>query len=152
MQLIRKLLFRNRSQSGRNHRIRGLSTAELVGIIVIVGILGALGGTYISGLIGQSKVNAGNQNAQSLNTVMASAFAGGAIVDDGTHAAGMLDMSSNLNTIAQLCGPGVSVTNNGNTITYRMNPSVGTPASYTLSGNTPATYTFTYAPAAGAGP
>jgi len=141
MQIIRKLLFRNRSQSGRNHKIRGLSTAELVGIIVIVGILGALGGTYITGLVGQSKTNAGLQNAQSLNTVMASAFAGGATVGTG---AGQLDLTSNLTAIAELCGPGVTVTNNGNTITYKMNPTVGTPASYTLTGTDPTTATFSY--------
>ncbi len=152
MHLLRKLLFRKRPPTGAHRKIRGLSTAELVGIIVIVGILGALGGTYISGLIGQSKTNAGSQNAQSLNTVMSSAFAGGAVVDDGTHAAGMLDMTSNLTAIAQLCGSGVSVTNNGNTITYRMNPSVGTPASYALAGTDPTSYRFSYSPAAGAGP
>jgi len=125
MQFIRRLL----STTGRKRLMRGLSTAELVGIIVIVGILGALGGTYISGLVGSAKTNSGNQNAQSLNTVLSSAWAAGAIVDDGTHAPGMIDCSTSLAAVAQLCGNGVLV----NGVTYKMSPPVGTQASYTLA-------------------
>ena len=62
MQLIHKLLYRNRTRTGGNRLIRGLSTAELVGIIVVIGILGALGATYISGLVTTANSNTGDQN------------------------------------------------------------------------------------------
>jgi len=151
MQLIRKLLFRTRPGAGQNRKIRGLSTAELVGIIVIVGILGALGGTYVIGMVDAAKTSTGNQNAQSLNTVMSSAFAAGAIIDDGTHAAGMIDMTApGTAAVNELCGAGVTVGTPA--VTYKMNPPVGTPASYVLSGTDPTTYKFTYTPASGAGP
>ena len=139
MQLIRKLLFRNRPVSGQNRKIRGLSTAELVGIIVIVGILGALGGTYVIGMVDAAKTSTGNQNAQSLNTVMSSAFAAGATVGTG---AGQLDTTSNVTAVTELCGAGVTVGNPA--VTYRMNPPVGTFASYALTGTTPADLKFTY--------
>jgi hypothetical protein len=84
MQLIRKLI-RNRSQGGRNHKIRGLSTAELIGIIIIVGILGALGGTYIGSLVGTAKSNSIAQNINSLNTVCASMLSGGVDVASSDH-------------------------------------------------------------------
>ena len=147
MQLIRKLLFRTRTGASQNRKIRGLSTAELVGIIVIVGILGALGGTYVIGMVDAAKTSTGNQNAQSLNTVMSSAFAAGAT--SGT-AAGQLDTSSSINAVTQLCGTGVTVGTPA--VTYRMNPPVGTPASYALSGSSPTDFKFTYTPATGAGP
>lgn len=140
MQILRRLL----PGAGRNRLMRGLSTAELVGIIVIVGILGALGGTYISGLVGSAKANSGSQNAQSLNTVLSSAWAAGAVVDDGTHAPGMIDCTSSATAVAQLCGNGVTV----NGVVYKMSPPVGTQASYTLAnagaGATPINTSFSY--------
>jgi len=133
--------------------MRGLSTAELVGIIVIVGILGAIGGTYINGLVGAAKTSSGNQNAQSLNTVLSSAFAAGATVDtagaggvvDGPI--GAIDCSTSAAAVGQLCNQGVLVGG----VTYKMSPPVGTTASYTLlnsgasatSTNTSFTYTGT---------
>jgi len=142
MQLVSQILFPHRLNSVRRRLIRGLSTAELVGIIVIVGILGALGGTYISGLVSQSKTNTGNQNAQSLTTTLASALAGGATVATG-GAAGTVDTTAQANppAIAEL-NAGVVVTNpNGSTITYQMNPPILNPASYTLNANN--TFSFT---------
>jgi hypothetical protein len=140
MQILRRLL----PDARRNRLMRGLSTAELVGIIVIVGILGALGGTYISGLVGSAKANSGSQNAQSLNTVLSSAWAAGAVVDDGTHAAGMIDCSTSATAVAQLCGNGVTV----NGVVYKMSPPVGTQASYTLANAgasaTPINTSFSY--------
>ena len=155
MLLICKLLFRKNLLSGWNRQIRGLSTAELVGIVIIVGTLSALAGTYVSGLVGQAKTNEGNQNAQNLNIVIMSAFAGGAIVDDGTHSPGMLDISTGAAAVTQLCGAGVTVTSNGNTINYKVSPPGLTAASYTLAGaggNDPSVLKFTYTPASGAGP
>jgi Tfp pilus assembly protein FimT len=139
MQLVSKILFPHRVKSVRSRSIRGLSTAELVGIIVIVGILGALGGTYITGLVSQSKTNTGNQNAQSLTTTLSSALAGGATIAVG-GAAGTIDTTPGADpaAIGEL-NTGVVVTNNGTTITYQMNPPIINHASYTLTGNT-----FTY--------
>jgi hypothetical protein len=144
MQLVRRLIQTAPPSSLRRRLSRGLSTAELVGIIVIVGVLGALGGTYINGLVGSAKTNSGNQNAQTLNTVLSSAWAAGAVVDDGTHSPGMIDCSTSANAVAQLCGNGVVV----NGVTYKMNPPVGTQASYTLAnagaGATTLNTTFSY--------
>jgi type II secretory pathway pseudopilin PulG len=133
MKIISKLLSRNRPLAGRNHRIRGLSTAELVGIIVIVGILGALGGTYISGLVGAANTNAIAQNANSLNTVAASAVAAGATVGAGKQ----IDTTSVTTAINSL---NAGVTLNG--VTYQMSPPISAAAILTLAGSTPS-YTMT---------
>lgn len=149
MQLIRKLLARRRSLAGRNQKIRGLSTAELVGIIVIVGILGALGGTYVTGLVTSAKNNTGNQNAQNLQTVMTSAIAGGAKIGTGGGGSGNLDLTSTATAWADLVTTGVTVTDaNNNTVTYQVNPPPQTAASYKLTGGSqtaadPGTWTFT---------
>jgi hypothetical protein len=154
-----KLLQRLLSRTARNRSMRGLSTAELVGIIVIVGILGALGGTYINGLVSTAKTNSGLQNAQSLNTVLSSALAGGATLDTtgaGTTAAdaaaGIIDVTSAANCISGL-ELGITVTIGTNPpVTYKMSPNVGTPASYTLAGAgagaTPTNLTFGFTPGA----
>jgi hypothetical protein len=125
MQLLQKLLSRNRPQIGRN--VRGLSTAELVGIIVIVGILGALGGTYIAGLVGQAQTNAIAQNVASLNTVAASSIAGG-----GTFGAtaGLINATVGApspTTDAAL----ITSLNNGvvvGNVTYKMSPPISSAA------------------------
>jgi hypothetical protein len=118
--------------------IRGLSTAELVGIIVIVGILGALGGTYVNGLVTAANTNAGNQNANTLNTTAASAFAGGATV--GTDA-GQVDTSSAANAINAL-NTGVTV----NGVLYKMTPQIAATsiASYTMTGAGTPNVVFSY--------
>jgi Tfp pilus assembly protein FimT len=141
MQLIRKLLFRNRTQSGRNHKIRGLSTAELVGIIVIVGILGALGGTYITGLTTAAKNNTGKQNAQSLTTVLTSAVAAGVTCSVGASGANTVDTTSSATAIP-LLNTGVT---DANGVTYKVNPTIaaGSIASYVLD---PVTNSFTFTP------
>jgi len=131
MQLIHKLLSVRRTRVTRNGKIRGLSTAELVGIIVIVGILGALGGTYITGMISQSKTNTGNQNAQSLTTTLSSAIAGGATVGTGV---GAVDTTSAATAIPML-NAGIVVGG----VTYQMNPPIANASSYTLTAST-----FTY--------
>jgi hypothetical protein len=122
MQIIRKL-FRNRSQGGRDRKIRGLSTAELVGIIIIVGILGAVGGTYIGSLVNSATTNAIAQNVNSLNTVCASMLSGGVPITtdgagnvtavNGTAIAAPADLLNLINA---------GVTFNG--VSYQMNPQV----------------------------
>ena len=144
MQLVRRLLSRNRSQSGRNHKIRGLSTAELVGIIIIVGILGAIGGTYIGSLVNSANNNAIAQNINSLNTVCASMLSGGVPVT--TDAAGTV---TNVNgTAVANTGAFIALLNTGvtlNGVTYQMNPQISQAAI------TAGTYTPLAAPLA-AGP
>jgi len=129
MQLIHKLLFRNRTRVSRLNQ--GLSTAELVGIIVIVGILGALGGTYVSGLVATANTNSGNQNAVTLNTVANSYIAAGG----GTLGTVALDTTApGTNAITQL--------NNGVTspdgILFQMTPpiSAASATNYTISTTT----------------
>jgi len=123
-------LFRFADRSVGNRRVCGLSTAELVGIIVVVGILGALSTTYISNLTTQSRANAGNQNAQSLNAILTSALSAGATVDT----------SSTSNAITAL-NTGVTVGSGPEAITFRVNPPVLNPGSYSLNS---ATNLFTY--------
>jgi hypothetical protein len=141
MQIIRKLLFRTRSQSGRNHKIRGLSTAELVGIIVIVGILGALGGTYITGLTTAAKNNTGKQNAQSLTTVLTAAVAAGVNCSVGATGANTVDTTSAATAIPLL---NLGVTD-AQSVHYQVNPTIAATsiASYTLD---PATNSFAFTP------
>src|SRR5580704_4871641 len=107
MKLINKLLHRTHASHDRNRKIRGLSTAELVGIIVIVGILGALGGTYVNGMVNQANTNAGKQNANTLNSTLSAAIAGGALI--GTPgcsaqggAANTIDLTSATTAVADL--------------------------------------------------
>jgi len=123
MPLFRPFWFADRPVGKR--RVRGLSTAELVGIIVIVGILGALSTTYISNLTNQSRANAGNQNAQSLNAILTSALSAGATVDT----------SSTQNAIAAL-NNGVTVGSGAEAITFRVNPPVLNAGSYSLDTTT----------------
>jgi hypothetical protein len=128
MKLIRKLLSRIPARTGRNRLIRGLSTAELVGIIVVVGVLGALGATYISGMVTAAQTNTGNQNAVTLSTLANSYVTGGGTLGSGT---GQLDLSSAANAVNSL--------NNGVTdlqgISYKMSPAIpaNTISCYTLT-------------------
>jgi len=111
-------------------RLRGLSTSELVGIIVIVGILGALSTAFMTNLISTSKLNAGNQNAQSLNAALTSALSAGAVVDT----------SSTDNAITAL-NAGVTVGTGADAVTFRVNPPILNPGSYSLDA---ATNLFSY--------
>jgi Tfp pilus assembly protein FimT len=118
MQLIHKLLYRNRTRTGGNRLIRGLSTAELVGIIVVIGILGALGATYISGLVTTANSNTGDQNAVTLSTLANSYATGG----------GDLTVFGSMSTTPSDATTAVGVLNTGITdkagISYQMTPNV----------------------------
>ncbi|MGH7997030.1 MAG: hypothetical protein ACREFX_11825 [Opitutaceae bacterium] len=144
MQLIRKLI-RNRSLSGRNHKIRGLSTAELIGIIIIVGILGALGGTYIGSLVSTANKNAIAQNVQSLDTVTASILAGGVPVTDAggiitnINGTAVADTATDATPTLTLLNAGVAgaVGTSSAGVSYKMTPPISAAA---LSADT---YTYT---------
>lgn len=126
MQLIRRLL-RYRSQGGRDHKIRGLSTAELVGIIIIVGILGAVGGTYIGSLVNSAETNSIAQNVNSLNTVCASMLSGGVpITTDGSG-----NVTAVNGTAVATATDLINLINGGvtfNGVTYQMNPQISAKA------------------------
>jgi hypothetical protein len=153
MKLINKLLSRTHASHDRNHKVRGLSTAELVGIIVIVGILGALGGTYVNGLVNQANENAGLQNANTLNTVAASVLAGGgqlmpnATFSTGDAQAGKLDAATAADCV-QALNNGIQVTENGVSTLYQMTPPISAAAitadSYTMNKNGTVSVTFSY--------
>jgi hypothetical protein len=127
MQLIRKLLYRNPARTGRNRLIRGLSTAELVGIIVVVGILGALGATYISGLVTSANKNTGTQNAITLSTLANSYVTSGGSVATWNIAATTPPGGDATAAIAAL-NAGVT----SNAITYQMTPAIANPGNYTV--------------------
>ncbi|MGD1032438.1 MAG: hypothetical protein ABSA05_15015 [Opitutaceae bacterium] len=141
MKLIRKLLSRLPARTGRNRLIRGLSTAELVGIIVVVGVLGALGATYISGMVTAAQTNTGNQNAVTLSTLANSYVTGGGQLG----AAPLLDLSSASNAITCL-NTGIT---DAQGISYKMSPPIAhsTVSSYTVAGNgtagNPIIFTYT---------
>jgi hypothetical protein len=117
MKLVRKLMSLIPARAGRNRLNRGLSTAELVGIIVVVGVLGALGATYISGMVTAAQTNTGNQNAVTLSTLANSYVTGGG---QPGSSAGQLDLSSTANAIASL---NLGVTD-AQGISYKMSPAI----------------------------
>ena len=160
MHPIRKLIHRKSANSLRGNR--GLSTAELVGIIVIVGILGALGGTYVNGLINQANTNAGQQNATTLTSVAGSILAAGGTLNskdysNGDGSDGSLDIGAGAGTAATdtaqcilALNAGVTVTDaNKNPVLYKMSPPIANGGSYTMSvttatATTPASLAFSY--------
>jgi len=141
MKLVRKLMSLIPARAGRNRLIRGLSTAELVGIIVVVGVLGALGATYISGMVTAAQTNTGNQNAVTLSTLANSYVTGGGQLG----ASPLLDLSSAANAIACL-NAGVT---DAQGISYKMSPAIAasTISSFAVAGNgtagSPIIFTYT---------
>jgi type II secretory pathway pseudopilin PulG len=109
----------------KNRRIRGLSTAELVGIIVIVGVLGALAISSISNLTSQAKANAGLQNAEALNTTITAARNAGAVVDTSDVPAAITALNA-----------GVMVGSGATAIVFRVNPPILNPGSYSYDSTT----------------
>jgi hypothetical protein len=141
MQLIRKLLSRSPSRTGRNRLIRGLSTAELVGIIVVIGVLGALGATYISGMVTSANTNTGNQNAVTLSTLANSYVTGG-----GNQAAAFGNPFNSATALASLnTPPGVT---DAAGITYMMTPQIAAAnlGNYTATQSDNGIITFTHTP------
>jgi hypothetical protein len=125
---MRLLLGMGRNFPARPRSLSGLSTAEVVGIIVIAGVLGVLSGTYVRGLVSQATTAGGTQNALTLNGTVSTAFSAGAGVGSGP---GQIDTSSAANAIAAL-NSGVTV----NGVLYKMVPPIGAGSidSYTMSG------------------
>jgi predicted ABC-type sugar transport system permease subunit len=119
----------------RKSRIRGLSTAELVGIIVVIGILGALGGTLVTNMVTTGNNNAGKQRAQDLTAALNAAVQGG--VDVGVGSSHAIDTTTAQTAISALNPPGIV----SGTWTYVLQPPIQNPASYQLDN---ATNVFTF--------
>jgi len=130
MQLFRQIRIAARPGSVGNRKIRGLSTAELVGIIVIIGILGALATASLTNLTAQARTNAGIQNAQALNTTFTSALNAGATVD-----------TSSVTVAISALNAGVTVGSGPDAIVFQVNPPILNPGSYTFD---PTTNQFSY--------
>jgi prepilin-type N-terminal cleavage/methylation domain-containing protein len=117
----------------------GFSLVELLGVIVLIGIISLGAYIYVGNASQQAITNTKARNAQMLNQLVSIAAATGATI--GTGAANNIDTTS-VTTAVNSLNTGFTV----NGIPIKMNPPVGTPASYTMSG-TPPTISFGYNPA-----
>lgn len=115
----------------------GFSLVELLGVIVLIGIISLGAYIYVGNASQQAITNTKARNAQMLNQLVSIAAATGATIGPG----GSIDTTSATTAITSL-NTGFTV----NGIPIKMNPPVGTPASYTMSG-TPPTISFGYNPA-----
>jgi len=141
MQLIRRLLYGRSAPKGRNRLIRGLSTAELVGIIVVIGVLGALGATYITGLVSTANSNTGTQNAVTLGTLANS------YVQSGGDVSGWGLTATPGDATAAITALNTGVTGTGTSaITYKMTPAIATTsiANYQVAQDATGMITFTH--------
>jgi prepilin-type N-terminal cleavage/methylation domain-containing protein len=135
-------LHKNRSL----RRVRGFTLPELIGTIIIIGVIAAVAGVQVLNANAQARENAKYGNAQALNRVCVSAIAGGAAV--GSGATNNIDTTTNLTAIAKL-NTGFTVGG----ITYQVAPVVQTAASYPFVGSPTATsVVFTYTTGAAASP
>jgi prepilin-type N-terminal cleavage/methylation domain-containing protein len=116
----------------------GFSLVELMGVIVLIGIISLGAYIYVGNASQQAITNTKARNAQMLNQLVSISAATGATI--GVGAANNIDTTSATTAIASL-NTGFTV----NGIPIKMNPPVGTPASYTMSG-TPPTISFGYNP------
>jgi len=115
----------------------GFSLVELLGVIVLIGIISLGAYIYVGNASQQAITNTKARNAQMLNQLVSIAAATGATIGPG----GNIDTTSATTAITSL-NTGFTV----NGIPIKMNPPVGTPASYTMSG-APPTISFGYNPA-----
>jgi len=127
--------------AGKN---RGFTLPELIGAIVVIGIISAVATVQVLNANTQARENAKYGNAQALNRLVVSAASGGATIAAG--ATNNIDTTTNLTAIAKI-NTGFTVGG----ITFQMTPVIQTPASYTMSGSAPQ-ITFSYTTGAGAAP
>ena len=128
---------RVQSPAFRSSSTAGFSLVELLGVIVLIGIISLGAYIYVGNASQQAITNTKARNAQMLNQLVSIAAATGATIGPG----GNIDTTSVTTAITSL-NTGFTV----NGIPIKMNPPVGTPASYTMSG-TPPTISFGYNPA-----
>jgi type II secretory pathway pseudopilin PulG len=132
-------LRRVQSPAFRSRSTTAFSLVELLGVIVLIGIISLGAYIYVGNASQQAITNTKARNAQMLNQLVSIAAATGATI--GTGAANNIDTTSVTTAITSL-NTGFTV----NGIPIKMNPPVGTPTSYTMSG-TPPTISFGYNPA-----
>ena len=123
---------------------RGFTLPELIGAIIVIGIISAVATVQVLNANTQARENAKYGNAQALNRLVVSAASGGATIAAG--ATNNIDTTTNLTAIGKM-NTGFTVGG----ITYQMSPTIQTPASYTMSGTAPQ-ITFTYTAGAAAAP
>jgi prepilin-type N-terminal cleavage/methylation domain-containing protein len=112
----------------------GFSLVELLGVIVLIGIISLGAYIYVGNASQQAIINTKARNAQMLNQLVSIAAATGATIGNG--ASNNIDTTS-VTTAINALNAGFSV----NGIPIKMNPPVGTPSSYAISG-TPPTVSF----------
>ena len=127
-------------------RLQGFTLPELIGAIIVIGIISAVATVQVLNANTQARENAKYGNAMALNRVAVSAISGGASV--GAGATNNIDTTTNLTAVAKL-NAGFTVGG----ITYQVSPVVQTPASYPFNGSPTATsVVFTYTTGAAASP
>jgi prepilin-type N-terminal cleavage/methylation domain-containing protein len=110
----------------------GFSLVELLGVIVLIGIISLGAYIYVGNASQEAIRNTKLRNAQMLNQLVSIAAATGATIGPG--AANNIDTTTAQTAIASLnTGFTVSASN----IPIKMNPPVATPASYTMTGTPP---------------
>jgi|HubBroStandDraft_6_1064221.scaffolds.fasta_scaffold683395_1 prepilin-type N-terminal cleavage/methylation domain-containing protein len=110
----------------------GFSLVELLGVIVLIGIISLGAYIYVGNASQEAILNTKLRNAQMLNQLVSIAAATGATIGPG--AANNIDTTTAQTAIASLnTGFTVSPAN----IPVKMNPPVATPASYTMNGAPP---------------
>jgi prepilin-type N-terminal cleavage/methylation domain-containing protein len=114
----------------RANSTRGFSLVELLGVIILIGVISLGAYIYVGNARIQAITNTKVRNAQMLNQLVSISAATGATI--ATGATNNIDTTSNLTAIASL---NAGFTSNG--IPIKMNPPILTPASYTMSGTPP---------------
>ena len=107
--------------------IKGFSLPELITVVVVIAILGAIALGVVTNLTTQAKANAGIANAATLSRMVAQLSAAGSTFATGA-AVGNVDTTSAVSMIGSL-NTGVSVAG----MTFKMQPTIQTPASYTAA-------------------
>jgi prepilin-type N-terminal cleavage/methylation domain-containing protein len=130
---------RVQSPAFRSSATAGFSLVELLGVIVLIGIISLGAYIYVGNASQQAILNTKLRNAQMLNQLLSIAAATGATIGPG----GNIDTSSAPTAVSAInsLNTGFTVGSGSTAIPIKMNPPVGTPSSYTMSG-TPPTISF----------
>jgi prepilin-type N-terminal cleavage/methylation domain-containing protein len=123
-------LRRAKSPAFTSSSTAGFSLVELLGVIVLIGIISLGAYIYVGNASQQAITNTKARNAQMLNQLVSICAATGATIASGSG--NNIDTTSVQTAITSL-NTGFTV----NGIPIKMNPPIATPASYTMSGTAP---------------